>query len=569
MRILLQRLFLLVPVLTILAPGPTRLAAQSTTYGVLFETFTNSYINCPATNDFYNTWEGTLTRKGTEVVHLCHHFSNLGDPMAQSDVGSTQAMNEISGGANIINVNAVNRQSFSSSATAKLSSSQAEWENEIDEEAGKSRSAELTLTSATWDTSNYVLTAHLDVTSDVAFTNVVKIRYAIVQDGVPYKQCGGTGPSIHNDVVRYVTYGDSILQLQGKPAGTTVHVTYYQRIGQMAPGTAHDTTFKPAKMRLIAFIEESTGSDFYVTTAGQVLSNFETLPLPTSSLKLSSTSLDGQAFNHGATASISWLKANVNSVIVSYSLDNGATWSPITTVNDKNDVEHLFWTVPDSSTSTGKIKISSADGTVTSIEPATFSITAAPHSLSIVSPVARDTFNIGQPIKIQWNESGLSGVTILYTSNGAMTWDTIVKNYTVSTIYTDTAKAPATNQAQYQIIPLGVSDVAPLETGEFVIRKVLSVSQELLPGVSGLKVYPNPVSSNNLHLSFSVAEPGVVIVSLYDLLGRALQHVTLDQQSVGMVALDLSVKDLLSGTYIVRAASEKGFVSSTRFTLQR
>jgi hypothetical protein len=489
--------------------------------------------------------------------------------MAQSNVGSGQAMNALSGGVNIINVNAVNRQSFSSLSTPKLSGSQTEWENEIDAEAGKSRSAELTLTSATWDTTNFVLTVHIDVTSDVAFGNVIKIRYAIVQDGVPYKQCGGTGPSIHNDIVRYVTVGDSILPLQGQPAGTTVHATYYQRINQLAPGQAFDATFDPSKMRLIAFIEESGGGDFYVTTAGQVLSNFKTLPLPASSLLLNSSFLDGQTFKPGGSASVSWRKANENSVNAAYSLDNGTTWRPFITVSDKNDIDHIIWTVPDSATTTGKIKISDPSGAVTSTEIGTFTISATPHSLSIVSPTSKDTFNIGQLITVQWNKSGFSGVTILYSSNGAMTWDTVVQNYSVATVYVDTAKAPATNQAQYQIIPLGVIDVAPVETGEFVIKKVLGVSHEILPGVSALKVYPNPVSSDNLHIALTLDEPSVVFVSVYDLLGRELRHLTLEEQTAGMSSVEVNVKSLTAGTYIVRAASDKGFVSSARFTLQR
>jgi hypothetical protein len=557
-RAVLSKYFLPLLLLVLLSAGSSR--AQAPVYGVLFETFTNSFDLCPQPNAFDADFKSTLSSKGSEVIHLNHHIANIGDTMAQNAFGSNQTMFYLSkvNGTSPIFVSAVNRTIYSSGSLPRLSPTSSEWDPQIDAQSHIARSVDFNLVSATLDKTTRTLQVVLDVTSKSAITSTAKIRYAILQDNITNVQCSGSGPNKHNNVVRYITFGDSIVGLTGKPAGTTVRMLYTQII-------RNDVRFKYADMKLVAFIEESTNADdYHVTTTALLKKDFDTLQTPPHSLIVQDSALDGHTFVPGTTVTIVISKSNINFVQVAYSIDNGANWRPVALTSSLS----YNWTVPDSATTQGKIKLSEVggSGTAVAIEKGNFTIAKSAHSLTILKPTAKDSIPIGQPVKIVWTKQGFSSVMILYARDFSGKWDTISQSFGTDTAYTWTAVGPATTQAQIRLIPIGVSDVPAQTSDLFTILTSQGVAQTLNAKSSALTIYPNPATSaSDLHVSFMLNEPGVVSVAVYDLLGRVVQSAMPHEYSDGVVETSLNAMSLPAGSYIVRVSTQKGFVASERF----
>jgi hypothetical protein len=544
----------------LLVLGVSKASAQ-TVYGVLYETFTNSFDLCPAPNTFDQQFKSTLSSKGSKVIHLNHHVANLGDPMAQLAVGSTQtdwrlANTDGSSGTPVFE-SAVNRTDFGG-VTARLSPTQSEWESRIDQEVAKSRSADITYVKGSYDPFTRKLSIMLDVTSDIAYSDSVKIRYAILQDNISYAQCSGTGPTIHNNVVRYITLGDSVLSLTGKPSGTTVRVIYNQTIGS-------SSKIKLSDLKLVAFIEEtSTGDDYHVTSAGQVLKDFDTLKPPPQSLTLLSSSLDGQTFTPNTNIKIQFSKLNVSSVSAYYSLDNGKTWTLITSSTQIP----IDWTVPDSATTTGKIKLqSSFDSTVQSIETGTFTIARSAKSFRILRPTSKDTLQINQNFRILWTKQGVPAVNVLLTRNGGIHFDTLARGVT-DTMLIWKVNGPSSGAANIVLIATG-GETTPVESDPFIILTQVGVAaQPPTSNIASIQLYPNPAQgSNEVRLTLNLTRSTQFNIELYDVLGRLVNSTEIPRPIAGRYETAIDTHGLSAGTYTVRIVTDQGDATSSRLVI--
>ncbi|MEO0081282.1 MAG: T9SS type A sorting domain-containing protein, partial [candidate division WOR-3 bacterium] len=67
---------------------------------------------------------------------------------------------------------------------------------------------------------------------------------------------------------------------------------------------------------------------------------------------------------------------------------------------------------------------------------------------------------------------------------------------------------------------------------------------------SGFRVSPNPLANGWAVLRYSLPKPGPVVVTVFDVAGRAVQQQMLAANRAGAVALDL--RKLASGVYLVR-----------------
>jgi len=553
-----------VGILFSLFTSTTRLSAQ-TTYGVLYETFTNSFDLCPQPNTFDAAFKSTLSSKGSEVIHLNHHVANIGDPMAQLAVGSSQTDWRL---ANVDGLSgtpafqcAVNRTDFGNT-WPRLSGSPSEWEGRIDQEFSKARSVDISYVSGSYDPTTRTFSATLDITSRSALTDTVKVRYAILQDNVTYAQCSGTGASKHNDVVRYITMADSVLALMGKPSGSTTRVTYAQviRNSQSILSALKD-------VKLVVFIEETaTGDDYHVTAAGLVLKGLDTLKPPARSLALIDSALDGHSFAPGTTIPIQFQKLNISAVSVYYSLDNGTTWRGIAT----STLSPVNWTVPDSATTTGKIKVvDTFNGDPIAIEKGNFTIAASAKSIQILRPTSKDTLNIGDNLPIRWTKRGVGAVHVLLSRNGGVSWDTLAHGVT-DTIYVWKVTGPATSQGVIKLLP-AAGETVPQESDPFVILISVGVSmQPASPDAAIIKIYPNPSPSGDVvRISLGLLHPSAVEIEVYDVLGKLVASNSIPHAVSGSVETSVDTRTLAAGSYTVRVVTDKGIATSARVVIER
>ncbi len=534
-------------------------------YGVLFESFTNDNQPCPAPMRAGFDADVLSTASKNGVIHINHHIGNFQDVMAQAATGCNQTLSDLDGTDpnEPVFISAVNRISFAAGQYSRLSGSGSEWDPVVDNEKSTARSVDFKIVSLTLDKSTipYVFTATLDVTTRTSIAGPVGIRYAVLQDGISNKLCENN-TVINNDVVRWITYKDSAIAIDGQSIGTTKRVVWTQRFKKST-----DPNFKPADMKFVAFIVEGGTSNPHVTTAALIRKDLDTLQAPAGTLAVNDIDLDGKTFTVGNTVPINIIESNIASVDVSYSLDNGQNWRLIST----GSAPVVNWTIPDSETTQGKIQFQQTGGSLIATEKGTFTIKAPAHILSVLTPKSGDKDTLGLAMDITWMTKGVNKVDIQYSSDGGSKWVDVVKDYVGAQPYKWKPFGAVTDQAVIQIIPKDVTDISPAQSGVFHILQgtVGAVADQSAAPFSGLQVYPNPATNGiETRIRFTNTTSDALTVTLFDVLGRSVGQASTFFIPIGAADLGLGKLILASGSYIVRISDNKGFVISQVFKIR-
>ncbi len=157
------------------------------------------------------------------------------------------------------------------------------------------------------------------------------------------------------------------------------------------------------------------------------------------------TPATGDRFVRGSTTVVSWDAPQVDRVTVQYRPNDGAAWQ--TLVSSMNAWEGSYvWTVPNQTTTQGKIRIVEvgAEGIVG--ETGLFSVVepAAPE-LRVLAPNGGESFTEGDDIRVRWYVSDVAQVTISYSDDNGASWTIIQQNVAASLGFIDwTAPAPGT-----------------------------------------------------------------------------------------------------------------------------
>lgn len=533
------------------------LRAQDTKV-TLFETFTNSYINCPAVNDFAGQVIQTLgTAEGKKTLHLNYHVTNVGDPMAAQAPSASDAYYKIVGTTNVINFGSVDRTVFSSSSL-QLTSSKSEWDARITTRNAEISPVSIKLKSLTLDKissdESARLIATVDVTTQQAIADPMDIHFAIAQDNVFFVQCPDDKPvkyNIHNDVVRYVTVADSMMDFKTKFKNT---VTYSQDISKTIK------TFQRGDMKLVAFVENAKTSTHEVVQAALLQMNLEDLPAPPASLALNSSILDNMTFAPGDLVTVLFDKVNIDSVKIEYSSNAGTSWQTIGVTHNFR----MYWNAPGVTTTKGRIRISDMkNGAIVSTETATFIIKQADHSLSILRPNADDIVYIGQKFTITWNQHAVDTLFIEYSTDDGSHWQTL--NFHKDPTHTANSfqwnvQGAAAPVARVRLRPFDAELSGLTSTSDpFQVRNVtggVSTSSEENFRIS---INPQPAKrSEKLNLNLKLDSYSGVDISLYDMSGKKV--LTKDRANYAegnsMIALDLG--SIPAGTYVLEVKRDDG-----------
>ncbi|MFI5265090.1 MAG: hypothetical protein ACHQM6_11285, partial [Candidatus Kapaibacterium sp.] len=134
---------------------------------VLFETFTNSYSECPKNNDFDAAFKATLAANGSKVIHLNFHIIDPLDPMALASTPAGDSVMMLLSGLTkqpfYILCGAVDRTNFPQydKLTGTIPGGKTQWDDRIASELKLSPPVSISLASAMIDTISSSKTSRL------------------------------------------------------------------------------------------------------------------------------------------------------------------------------------------------------------------------------------------------------------------------------------------------------------------------------------------------------------------------------------------------------------------------
>ncbi len=541
----------------------TRAFAQ---HPVIFETFQDDQQDCPGPTDFQNyiTGSGGVmpsvgAKNYSKVIHLDHH---VGDVLASACVASGIVGNQLEpaqGGSFYLLYGAVNRLNpeFGISISGNTLTPNTSWVSDMESQINAGYTTppptSISLSNATLDksTGQDNFRAMVSVTATADISDSVIIHYAILEDNVSNAIC--TSAFTHNDVVRFVTYGDSVVFLPGTSSGTVANVSFYQTHINITPE-------KPANMRFIVFLEEPGKG---IIDAAQLIQDLDTVSAPPPTLSINSSKLDDSTFAPGQSATISYSATNLpNGVDLYFSTNAGNTWLLELTAQ-ASVFNTINWTVPDTLTTQGKIKlVGTGYPTLFSTETGTFSI-ATPAFVKFDYPPDGVILHSDSLVDFRWSKGGVGNVTLQYcisdNTGHYPTFTPIVTN-TSDTFYNGW-KVPdtTTRGVEFQLVP--VNHEAPAAP---IIDTIKALAPDAVnPTVSTTSlsiqnIYPNPSThGEEMVIEYSNATAKPMTLDVLDLLGQEVNvnHST----SNGVIRLNTS--GLTSGTYVVRLSDGTNTVS--------
>jgi endonuclease/exonuclease/phosphatase family metal-dependent hydrolase len=91
----------------------------------------------------------------------------------------------------------------------------------------------------------------------------------------------------------------------------------------------------------------------------------------------------GESWAAGSSHAITWSSANIANVKIDYTLDGGSTWTAITSSTSASAGSYT-WTVPGTTSTNAKVRVTDAAGTASDVSNAAFSITASTSPAKVI-----------------------------------------------------------------------------------------------------------------------------------------------------------------------------------------
>jgi photosystem II stability/assembly factor-like uncharacterized protein len=168
-------------------------------------------------------------------------------------------------------------------------------------------------------------------------------------------------------------------------------------------------------LRKVQFTARNIG---YIVGDGGVILKYSSPPI---------TVLDpngGEIISAGSDYYIEWNSVDVADVKLDYSTDNGSTW--ITILDSIPSTGIYDWTVPNTFTSLGRVRISDiTDSTVFDISDGPFTIQSS-HMITVTDPNGGEELQGGSTYEINWTSNDVEYVKIEYSINNGATWNSVV-----------------------------------------------------------------------------------------------------------------------------------------------
>ena len=134
----------------------------------------------------------------------------------------------------------------------------------------------------------------------------------------------------------------------------------------------------------------------------------------------------GEQWQTGSTHSITWAQSKIDTVVISYSTNQGTGWIPIAETPANSGT--YSWVVPSTISSSCKVKVSDkSNSSLADSSNSYFTITSAPVlQVLVISPNGGENWKVGDVDTLKWTSLDITNVKVEYTSDNGSNWTTVI-----------------------------------------------------------------------------------------------------------------------------------------------
>lgn len=277
----------------------------------------------------------------------------------------------------------------------------------------------------------------------------------------------------------------------------------------------------------------------------------------------------GEQFRPDSVVKISWSWQDFSgeNVVVEYSIDGGATWRGIATVDVA--AGPVSWTVPDSASTNALIRVHPVTTPISDVSDAPFEILhrppPPPGPIKVLSPNGGEDWAVGGARVIRWDApADVTQVKIEISVDGGFAFTPIfgaAPSTPGNGQYAWTVTNTPTTTARVRITDVNDPSRYDLSDGNFTISLLTVGVREdarAVTGIASASAVPNP-ASGNVELRWTQRSRAGVTVRLYDAVGTLVRVVDAGVREGGEQRLPLAVGDLASGLYRFQIVGEETF----------
>ncbi len=278
----------------------------------------------------------------------------------------------------------------------------------------------------------------------------------------------------------------------------------------------------------------------------------------------------GETMMGGTEEVIRWSATDIpGNVTVSYSTDDGTTWSPLGTLPAVT--AQLNWTVPEGVTSDQMlIEVATDDRQTEDVSDGTFAVEqpVVPQIVVVTPNRGTERWMYGDTVPVEWTSENVGQVKIELSIDGGVHWRTLA----------DAVDATA-GSWNYS-----VEDLSPTRLDTLLIVRISDVNNPtvfdesdapftFVPGINAVPVvetglrelafegaYPNPMR-DRAQLRWRQARSGVITIRVFTVDGRISRQMSLGMLSAGEQRVGFEGSDLPAGTYTVVVSTGEEQVS--------
>jgi hypothetical protein len=279
----------------------------------------------------------------------------------------------------------------------------------------------------------------------------------------------------------------------------------------------------------------------------------------------------GEVFTVGSGAQVIWTATDVSGqVLVDYSTDDGASWSPIGAAAASAGV--IAWTIPSSVTDKGRVRVAAADNSAQDVSDDRFTIKAKLlEPLRVVTPnTGAEIWTSGDLRAIVWQApADIAQVKLSYSLDGGSTWSGITTVASTAGANTWQWSVPVV-AAETRMALIRVEDASDISRSDisdspFTIRSGVTTgverSAETGAALTLLGLTPNP--GHDVTTIRWVQPTGTSFVRLADERGRLVREVRVEVAAPGEQARTLDLTGLADGMYYVMIEHGRSTVHAT------
>lgn len=270
----------------------------------------------------------------------------------------------------------------------------------------------------------------------------------------------------------------------------------------------------------------------------------------------------GETIEGSITQVITWQQTNVSRIMMLFSADGGTTWNDTLQGLYPAQALQYAWTVPNTPTETGRIKLISLDNPGLETESGNFTI--LPPFVEITNSFTQ-LFS-GTPYPVFWQSSSVSAVSLAFSADGGATWQPFAENIPATRGIKNWAVPAPTTEGKIRIWDASNPDLYD-ETEVFVISNLPEHNPVKYHGGS----FDGYASKSNLPDQLTLLFPAGGEV----LEGSSVQTLQWERRNVSRIMILLSLdggltwSDTIQHLYPAEALSYSWTVPNTATTAAR